>query len=365
MLPIQPPFISLYFTNIFKPKNKSDVNYHETFFLSWEDALWQLLKNHRVPKGSKVLIPSYYCWDVVKNMQAHGLEYVSYEINKDLQPNSDHFLLQLKKYQPSVVIILHSVGIENNLFKNIKWLDSFAENTILIEDSVHRVIDPKELKFISQNHFIIDSLRKVVPIQVSRVFSQRRVAGSTFNNSFKTTFYRIKVLFWWATMQLFLIIVYKSRSKLIQRCGNLLAEKAMKIGYEIIGDHSDSSPAPKLMQFLSNNLNIELIQKTKVKQTELYEKLLAEVFGGSGFFKIPFNDSDKKQLRGFPLGIELNIADNLLTHLRTSNIFLLFELNDSPWSTKQKIIYLPMGLHVSNKNIQYITETINLFKKSI
>lgn len=361
MLPIQPPFIPLYFTNIFNKKNINNLNCHQTFFLSWEDALWQLLKNHKVPKGAKVLIPDYYCLDVVKNMEAHGLEYLTYEIKKDLQTNRDHFLFQLKKYKPAVIIVFHAVGIENSLLKNIKWLDYLSEKTILIEDSVHRVIDPKQLKFVSKNHYIIDSLRKVVPIQASRVFSQQKVARSYFGNYFKTLFYRIRVLFWWTVMQFFLVTVYKTSSKTIQRYGNILAERAMEIGYEIIGDHLDSSPAPKVMQFLSRHLNIELLQSTKIMQAELYETQLADIYSRNGFFKIPFQNSDKKQLRGYPLGIELTIADKLLAHLRAANILLFFELNDSPWSTKQKIIYLPMGLHVSNKNIGHVAKTITCF----
>jgi len=207
MPPIQPPFISSFFTNLFTKQRKKTVAYHQEFFLSWEDALWQLIRNHHLPKQALVLIPEFFCFDVVQNMRAHGLGCLTYQVDKYLQPDLADFQTKLKQHQPAIVIIFHAVGISNLLLQNTNWLKLLPKASLLIEDCVHRLVDPAHIKFLTKNHYIIDSLRKVAPIQGSRVFAGHHISTPTRIDNFVTLGYRSQVLLWWLLMQLALIWV--------------------------------------------------------------------------------------------------------------------------------------------------------------
>ncbi len=362
MLPIQPPLIPAFFNFAKKQQKISEQKKYKRFFLSWEDALWHLLEIHKIQKNSKILVPEFFCGDVVDNMQAHGLQEVTYAVDKYLQPNQADFIKKLRTEKPSVVVIFHSVGITNPLLKKEKeWLQFLPRNTVLIEDCVHRVINPQTIKFIANNHYIIDSLRKVVPVQGSRVYSQQPVPKTTITIDVRTAWYRLQVFFWWAVMKLFLVFVYYSESQEIQKIGNKLAEFAMKKGYDVIGDNKLSSCGFVGMHWLSEKIDIQKIYENKIKQSQLYQRLLQPVSTSKHFFEIPVSKTDHSQLRGFPLGIELEYSDHFLKFVRNQNLLLRFELDDSEWSNKQKIVYLPMGLHVTNTDIEWICSVITSY----
>ena len=362
MLPIQPPLIPAFFCFDKKQPSASTAEFYKSFFLSWEDALWHLLKVYSIQNNSKVLVPELFCGDVVDNMRAHGLQRLTYAIDKYLQPNQADFIKKLQIEKPEIVVVFHAVGITNPLLKNSKkWLSYLPQNSLLIEDCVHRVINPQTLKFIAKNHYIIDSLRKVVPVQGSRVYSQQPVPKTTITTDARTAWYRLQVFFWWAVMQLFLVFVYYSKSQEIQKIGNKLAEFAMKKGYDVIGDNKQSSCGIVGMHWLSEKIDEQKIYENKIKQFQLYQRLLQPISISKHFFEIPLSKTDYSQLRGFPLGIELKKSDHFLKYVRSQNLLLRFELNDSEWSNKQKIVYLPMGLHVTNTDIEWICKVITSY----
>jgi hypothetical protein len=355
MPPIQPPLISAFFS---WQRTKLPKNIQQSFFLSFEDALWQLIRQKQIPKGSIVLIPDFFCFDVVGNIKDHGLECQTYQVDKQLKVDQKDFVTKLKKYQPSAVIIFHPVGISNELLKNPDWLELLPSTSLLIEDCVHRLIDPNKIKLLDQRHYMIDSLRKVAPLQGSRVFSQEKIKTIGLDDWLLTLIYRSRVLFWWLLMQLALIWTYYSKNAK----GDQLATIAMEKGYDIIGDQQRPSPNFYLFNYLSHHLNYQSIEKFKLEQADLYSARLNSILAKSNsLFQIPFTLTDRAQLRGFPLGIELEAVEKFLDFCRQKQLHLRLELNDSPWSLKQKIVYLPMGPHVSHKEIEEICDLLESF----
>ena len=365
MLPIQPPCIPKYFDFSRKVKTPHNAHLFSRFCLSWEDGLWHVLKVHAIPKGSVVLVPSFFCWDVVKNMQQHGLVHKVYAVDKNLQPIEAEFIAQLKQWKPAVVIIFHSVGITNNLFKNpSKWLPFVSIDALIIEDSVHRVVDSSRISFITKNHYVIDSLRKVVPIQGSWMYAGHRIPKIPVSVSVRTVWYRVLILFWWLVMQFFLVLVYYSRASSIEKKGNTLAELAMLRGYEAVGVHLQPSPGHSIMAFLSRKIALQKNFSIKKKQALRYAERLQSCADSKNFFFISMQASDAQELRVFPLGIELRVADDFLAYLREHTLSVRFELNDSIWSSRQKIVYLPMGLHVQDTEIDSVCAIILQYGKS-
>lgn len=329
------PVLSLKYFHL--SKNKVPKGIKRLFYLSWEDALWDILLKKHVPKGSYILVPDFYCTDVVKNIKQHGYNVATYKIKKDLRTDKCDFVNRINKYEPAVVVIFHPVGITSNLFENKNWLAKVTGESILIEDSVHRVLDPSKIKIIKKNHFVIDSLRKVVPIQGSDVYG--RVEDIDFSSpKFSQSFiYKTKVNILWFLMEL--AWTFKLFSP---------AEKFMIAGYDLIGNSEKAASGTFLSDFFATRINAQRLFKLKKTQIDVYEKKLAKVLP----IKIEFQNSDKSQLRGYPVILPKNAALKLIKVLRANGILVRFELEGSGWTKNKKIVYLPIGPQVT-KNYQY------------
>jgi hypothetical protein len=324
-------------------KNKLPKGIKCLFYLSWEDALWDLLLKKNIKKNSNILVPSFYCDDVEGNIKSHGYKVVYYITNSNLTTDKKSFQIAIKKYKPSVVIVFNPAGIKNNLFENTKWLSKITNKSVLIEDSVHRIIKPTEIKIIKRNHFVIDSLRKVVPLQGARIFGRSEDLNYKEPPIYQSAFYALGVNVLWLLMQVFLTLgMYK------------LAEKMMIIDYKLIGNSKLAARGLILNRFLSERLNISKIERSKVNQTDYYEKELNKILPIR--LKIPLKD--KKHLRGFPIILPIAKSQNILDYLRNKGLLLRFELNNSTWAKKQNIIFLPLGIHMTEKQQDQVCDLV-------
>lgn len=348
MIPTQPYLSPGYFS--FK-RNKIKTCIYRDFYLSWEDALWDLLKVHDVKTGSIIAVPEFFCWDVVNNMKSHGLDVIAYPVDKNLGTDGAILKKIIKKYGPKIVVVFNAVGIKNNLLASDKgWIKDLKSDCVLIEDSVHRIVETDQIVFLKNNHYIIDSLRKVVPLQGSFMYYKKKKVRLYRRFSIKTFFYKISVLYWWISMQLFLLIGR-----------NRWAEKSMLTGYDIIGDNIEGATGILFMKELSLWLDIKKIKNIKRKQVEFYKKHLKTAFKSRFISPIPFKKNDEKELIGFPLRLDIKCAREFLNHVRNHELLLRFELNDSVWSKKYKIVYLPLGPNVNEEMMNQIVNLISLF----
>lgn len=341
MIPTQPVISFKYFSI---RKNSTPKGIKELFYLSWEDALWDILIHKKVKKGSIILLPDFYCSDVEKNIKNHGYKIARYRIRPDLTADRKSFFTSIVKYKPSVVIIFNPVGIKNNLFDNLSWLSKVTHKAILIEDSVHRVLDLQAIKIIKKNHFVVDSLRKVIPIQGSRVFG--RTCDLDFNvpSVFNSLSYFIKVNINCLLMNIFWTLGFCKK-----------AEKLMLAGYDLIGDSIFPVRGSIIARFFSDRINVDKIQNLKKKQVNYYEQKLIETLS----VKLKLKENDKKNLRGYPLILPVSAGNKILKYLREQGLLVRFELEDSLWSKKHKIIYLPLGFDLSRKSQDKICFLVN------
>ncbi len=328
-------------------KNKAPPFLKRLFYLSYEDALWDILKRKNIKKGEKVLVPDFFCTDVENNIKNHGYNVIYYRIKKDLSVDIKDFEDQIKKYKPAVVTVFHPVGITSNLFKNRGWIKLLDKETLLIEDSVHRFIDPLKIKIYKHNHFVINSLRKVVPLQGTSVYGLKDDLNFDTPPLTQSFFYSIKVHFLWLLMDI---------------CWNtgqfLSAEKLMIKGYDLIGD--SILPAKGLFPFkiLEEFLDHNKIERINIEQASLYEDKLKNITKNP----IAHQKSDFERMMAWPIVLDKETADKTLKYIRSKRLLIRFELNDSTWSKNQKIIYLPMGPYITHsdqmKVCQIITEAL-------
>jgi hypothetical protein len=321
-------------------RNKVPATIKRLFYLSFEDALWDILEKKHVPTGSVVLLPDFYCTDVEANIKNRGYNVVHYKINNDLSADTSVFETKLKAERPDVVIVLHPDGITSNLMQKRNWMNYVPDETIIIEDCVHRIIDPRKTEIYKRNHFLINSLRKVVPLQGSSVYGRKEDLMFCPPPLRQSLFYSLKVHFLWSIMNI---------------CWNLekseLAEKLMLRGYDLIGDSLMPARGFLIFEKLEEYLDIERIEKIKKEQVKFYEENLK--------FPMIYTVIDKGKMRGYPLILKKEIANEFLNNIRSKGLMLRFELNDCEWSQKQKIIYLPMGPYLKKSELSKICGIVN------
>lgn len=314
------------------------------FYLSWEDALWDILFKKHVQKGSCILVPEFFCGDVEQNMRGHGYKVAYYKTNSDLTSVPNDFTMKVKKLNPTVVVIFHPVGITSNLFTNTSWLKFLSDKTILIEDCVHRLINPKTIKFIKKNHLIMDSLRKVAPLQGSNVYGKANDLNFTEPRVNQSWVYAFKVTFLWLKMN----ILWNFGS-------SFDAEKTMITGYDLIGDSNLPARGWKIFKIFNLFINFDKITRIKTSQVEIYESNLAKLIP----VKVPYSVSDKGKMRAWPIVFKnLTQANKILSLLRDNGLVFRFELLDSIWSKKYRVIYLPVGPHLKSTQIVKICDLV-------
>jgi hypothetical protein len=333
---------------------KLDPSIKQLFYLSWEDALWDILKKKNVIKGSYILVPEFFCGDVENNIRSHGYKIAHYPVAKNLTSDFRTFVKKLQEYEPKVVVIFHAVGIKSNLLKDRKWLNQLDKNSILIEDCVHRIVNLEKLVLYRENHIIMDSLRKVIPIQGCCVYGSIKYLNFSEPSITQSWFYSLKVhLFWFLMVTCWNLCQVFANKKLSAKFA-IISEKLMINGYNIIGDAKLPAKGLFIFGFLQKYINYDKIYEIKRRQVELYEEELQHLLP----IKVPYNELGKKELRGWPIVMDTKYASNVLNYLRANGLIIRFELNDSIWSKRQKIIYLPLGLHINKQQQLEVTKLV-------
>lgn len=320
------PILSLKYFRI--RKNKLSKGTKRLFYLSWEDALWDILLKKNAPKNSHILVPDFYCADVEKNIKLHGYRVATYKILKNLDADQFDFEKKIKRFNPAVVVVFHPAGINSNLFDNTAWLKKVTGKSILIEDAVHKIINPSKIKIIKKNHYIIDSLRKVVPVQGSNLYGRTSDIDFSAPIFLQSFFYKTKVNFLWFLMEIAWSLKLFS-----------LGEKLMIAGYDLIGDSRKSASGSILADFFAKRVDGEKLFKIKKHQAKTYQAKLREVLP----YELKISDVNRGELRGYPVILPIKTATKLVKVLRNESLLVRFELEGSKWTKKQKIIYLPLG----------------------
>ncbi len=313
------------------------------FYLSFEDALWDLLEKKSIKKGSVILVPEFYCPDVEENIKNHGFKVAYYPVDSELTTSQKMLTEAINKYNPKVVIILHPAGIINQLFSKNYWAKKLYNDLILIEDSVHLIVEPKKIRFLKPNHFVIDSLRKVIPLQGSNLYGKREDLDFEAPPIYQSLWYSIEVHALWFMMNLYRNLGLENK-----------AEKTMQKGYDLIGDSIKPAPGFFIFDILSRHIDIEKVKKIKCNQIEFYEKKLKKL---TGFVRIPsYEKKSKGELIGYPLILDNNKAERIIGILRSKGVLVRAELEGNVWSRGQKMIYLPLGPYLNNDDLEYVTD---------
>lgn len=337
------------------------------YYYSWEDALWDLLEKKNIPKGSTILVPDFHCMDVIDNIENHGYQVAFYPLNEHFQIDTQTFTTYIDKKKPHVIILFHACGITCTLFQDTSWLSHIDKNTIVIEDCVHRFVNPTNITFIHSNHIVMDSLRKDSPLRGGFVYGQKEfmnfaqtktlLDGYTVSSSIYYVFFRL-------ILEFTALIPLPSLTKYAH-------EVLLKRHDDIIGDSLTPHRGLPLIPLLHRFMNFKKLEGVKTQQVKLYKELtntlLEQQKKGSKliqFYPVTIPFSDYPHLHVYPLGIKGKAPDDFLPFLHKKGIIVWIKFPDSPWSQRQEVLFLPLGFHMKEKDITYIFEALQEYLHS-
>ncbi|MEK7592284.1 MAG: hypothetical protein AAB508_02705 [Patescibacteria group bacterium] len=339
-----------------RKKHNIPPSIRQTYYHSFEDGLWQILSERDIPKQSIVFVPSFYCMDVIKNISNHGYSPTFYPIDRNFQINESLFITYLKQYKPRVVILFHAVGITNTLIHKTCWRKYISKDTLIIEDSVHTLINPENISIHDKNHIIMDSVRKVSPLRGS--FAYEIITGHKHTYSKQSSFslYIISSIIMYYVFRIMLIFSELFRSGTLTK---IAYKKILPIHDDIIGDDPIGHRGISITPILYPWVNFSKIEALKFTQVKLYQKSLKKLFLPKIFFSISMLPQNFGMLHAYPIGIKIKPSTELISYLHSFNIFVWEKFSDCPWAKNKGVLLLPLGFHISNQDIIHISNTLN------
>lgn len=330
-----------------------------TYFLSFEDGLWVLLKNRNVPKGSIILIPDFYCMDVVENIRTHGYTPVFYPLDDHFRITQKKLESYIRKHTPAVLIIFHACGITHLSGAQLTPLFRRHHSTLVIEDSVHRLIHPETVTLIHPNHYVIDSLRKVSPLPGSFLYASAASAPIQPDRSIFEWRYITGVYLKYALFRLLFVLGTILHSDRLVR---LAHEHALQSHDNLVGDSRNGYAGGRIVPLIHSFLNFGKVTNLKHDQASLYmDKIKNFVKKHPAWYEIKIPRRAKQDLHVFPLGLRNSQQDVLMriqSHLHKHHVVSWFKFTDAPWSRKRGVLFLPLGFHITHADIRHTIKTL-------
>ncbi len=337
----------------------------QSYFLSFEDALWELLTTRGVPNDSVILVPDFYCLDVVGNIRAHGYRVEYYPMNDQLRTVPAVINQYIRKHKARVLIVFHACGI-TNMRVTKEFLDRYP-HLIVIEDAVQRLVNPEGVRLLSPRHYLIDSLRKVSPIPGSMVY--RHVSSPPITKGSPQMGWKYIL----RTMG------YYVHFHVLNACGTILGnarliiyahERVLLAHDDIIGNSTRGYGGNPLFRMIHGHFDFETIQRLKVQQiTQYVQRARAFIARNPMFYEIHMPRPDRPFAHVFPLGLKhprLVLMMQYLEHtFHTNGIPVWFKFTDAPWSRKQAVLFLPLGHHVNSRDVRRIFEVLEAAMKAV
>lgn len=335
-------------------RNKITKGIKRYYYYSFEDGLWDLLKNKKIPKGTTILLPDFYCMDVVTNIKSHGWKIKYYPLNESFQITLSSFQKYISESNPSVIIIFNAFGITSNLTTNRQWANGLNEKTIIIEDCVHRLINPESVCIPKNNWFILDSIRKVSPLYGSFLY------GTTSGMSFAQTPSRFNLTYVCSSLIVFLLFRFTLNTGHILSSPQLVRfahKKLLSTHDDIIGDSMLPYRGLPLFSYVHSFFNFNKISTVKYSQVKLYESLLWPI-PSKRIFRVKIPSTDFSSLHAYPIGIYGKISNDIYKLLIAHNMLVWEKFPDAPWSKTRSVLFLPLGFHIQSTDIQNICAAV-------
>lgn len=348
----------------------SDIQ--QRYWFSFEDALWELLPERGIRQGSLILLPDFYCIDVVENMQAHGYKTAFYAVDDQFQINETVFKTKVMQLHPAVVILFHVAGIQCQLATQsvIQWLSQ--QNCLVIEDCVHRLVDPSTVQLFDSHHIVMDSLRKVSPLPGSMVYEPRKKTATaqlhppkiTTNHTLNMRVLFAEFLYQYQATSIFIFFRLIQALAVLTRSAWLMRyahQVILKKHDDLVGDSHHGYLGWRIGKWLHSFINFAKVETVKQQQIRYYSSLLHQVFNQQDnfFYQIKISIDDEPRMHVYPLGLQKPITTHQLDWLHQHGVVVWPKFSDSPWAKNRGVLFLPLGFHVTDNDIKHTISVIS------
>ena len=312
-------------------------------YLSWEDALWEIVPALRLRPDCTILLPDFYCLDVTHNIEAHGYRVAAYPLDTNFQIKDELLLTHVRRHHPSILILFHAVGITNHQTQSRRFFAALPQSCFVLEDAVHRLLDPQTVKLHNPRHFILDSLRKNVPLPGSFCYSDPVIGAQLPDPSGRDWRYRWGTLWLYIWYRLLLQAgYYLHNPDLVRRAHH----HALRRHDDLVGDAHYGHPGWPWIPLLYRHVDFAKTAACKARQVATYLAALKPALATTTTCTFPrLAPGDWGHLHAFPLVVTLPAAKSLGKSLDLLNIWAKFP--DAPWSQSRRVFFLPLGFHLT------------------
>ena len=325
------------------------------FYISYEDCLWNLLKSQHIAQRATIFIPDFYCMDVVQNIQNHGYTPVFYPLDEHFQISKTKFDQLRRKYKPSVIVLFHSCGIQNKLLSDSHYIKEIAQNTLVIEDAVQRLVNPEKIQIHHTNHVIIDSLRKTSPLHGSFIYgSKQLIANLDYKITDAEPRYQFLSFLLFVVFRIIFVVGVICNSSLLVRYAHT---HILKKHDDLIGDSRFGHSGPWYIPLIHQYICFSSFEKLKLKQSFQYVELFKKTQSIQMLYNIHIYKKNYSYLHVFPVGFNLNIKyshESINEYYRQLGIPVWTKFPDCPWSKTRAVLFLPLGFHVGYNEIDRV-----------
>ncbi len=330
-------------------------NVYRRFYISFEDGLWNLLRSHHITPGSVILIPDFYCMDVIQNIQHHGYTPVFYPLDDHFQISKKRFDYLRRVHKPTVIFLFHACGIQNTLLTDSAYIRKIARQSLIVEDAVQRLVNPKNIHLHHANHVIIDSLRKTSPLHGSFIYgSEQLIHNLEVQIPYLEFGYQVFTLLLFITFRLIFLIGVIFKSDVLVRYAHM---HILRIHDDYIGDSIYGHTGPWYIPLIHQHISFSRIEHLKGKQSIRYARVLTKIHQIPELYSIRIDKQHYPYLHVFPLGFKITKKishETINLYFKQLGIPIWTKFPDCPWSKTRAVLFLPLGFHVGYNEIDRV-----------
>jgi hypothetical protein len=337
------------------PKRNKLINLRN-FFLTFTDALLCIINEYKISKKDIILMPNHYCPSTLKHISDH-FQVKFYKINDDFSVNKDDYFNKIREYKPRAILNYSYIGFNLNENEKLLLKDLCSEETIIIDDSAHKILNESELTFINKHHFYINSCRK------HSAFLGSHLINPNFRYSSKNidyiNRYKVKLSILQFIDETLGLFTYIFSSRFLYD----LEEKVFLWSDSISGTSKHSTKGNAIDYFLYNCISFKKVRNHNKNMILYYNESFASLES-----QLIQTISKDAQPNYYPLLIDKKYLTNTIDYFKKNNIFAdrLWESDELPDEFRgetntylyDSLIVLPLTWLIKRKHIDYITKIL-------